>query len=132
MRISEVYAGAFFKAGDFLDPRFFVIERVECQAFKDGSKPVLFLRGEARQVVLNKSNSMALRDVLGDDTVAWHGRHIRIYSAPTFFQGQSVKGLRVEVIDHQDAVTPPANSPHGKPQSQIPKPFNPPPIDYSN
>ena len=132
MRISEVYAAAFYKAEDFSDPRDFAIERVECQAFKDGSKPVVFLHGETRQVVLNKSNSMVLRDALGDDTAAWHGKRIRIYSAPTFYQGQAVRGLRVEAIDPQNPVTRSVNSPQGTSQAQISNPFTPPSIDYGN
>ena len=48
-------------------------------------------------MVLNKTNARTIGDVYGDDTDAWVGAPIEVFSMKVDFQGRMVDGLRIRV-----------------------------------
>ena len=68
---------------------------VETIGEEKSSKPVLRFHGEQRGLVLNKVNSMEIASWYGDDTAAWTGQPVELYSTTTFFSGRQVPCIRV-------------------------------------
>jgi hypothetical protein len=100
MRISQTFASKYMKAGDLADGEMLAtIDRVvEEEVGKDKQvKPVLYLNGQQKGIVLNRTNAERLAHKLGDDTLEWRGKSIEIYSELVSFQGQKVEGLRVRI-----------------------------------
>jgi hypothetical protein len=65
-------------------------------------KPVLHLEGE-KPIVLNRTNFEAIEEALGD-TEKWGGHKVKVYCAPTRFQGKAVDGIRIVPIVAKPAV----------------------------
>jgi hypothetical protein len=97
MRISEAFSGNYLKATDLPQPRVLsmVTVTVETIGEEKSSKPVLRFHGEQRGLVLNKVNSMEIAAWYGDDTAAWTGQPVELYSTTTFFSGRQVPCIRV-------------------------------------
>lgn len=98
MKISEALSRKYFKGEDFRAPKVLVIESVQQENFNNRPKPVIRFRGEERRLVLNVTNSLSLSQAFGDETDAWQGRAIEVYSAPTTYQGKDVLGARVRPV----------------------------------
>ena len=49
-------------------------------------------------MVLNKTNSSVLAAAYGDDTAAWLGKGVEIWTEPTMFQGKVVAGIKVAPV----------------------------------
>lgn len=98
MKISEAYASSYLKAADTggreLDA---TIADCRLEDLGDETKPVLHFVGKDRGLVLNKTNATTLVDAYGDETDAWRGRRVVIYSSKTQFQGRMVDALRIRV-----------------------------------
>jgi hypothetical protein len=115
MKISELFPGKYFKAADFAKPRTLTVESVSLVQFDDGSKPAVRFQGEQRQLVLNKTNSFVLVAAWGDDTDAWRGKSVEIFTRPVFVSGRQVEGIAVEPLgadtDEQFAFDRPPENP---------------------
>jgi hypothetical protein len=59
-------------------------------------KPVLYFE-TGKPIVVNRTNFETLEDVFGDSD-NWPGHKVKVYCAPTSFQGKRVDGIRVEPI----------------------------------
>ena len=97
MKISEAFSGNYLKATDLPQPRVLsmVTVTVESIGEEKSSKPVLRFHGEQRGLVLNKVNSIEIAGWYGDDTAAWAGQPVELYSTTTFFSGRQVPCIRV-------------------------------------
>ena len=102
MRISEAYPSKYFKAAD-LGGKERTVKISGCfneelgQGSDKKTRPVLYFEGHKKGLVINKTNSIAISEIYGDETEAWIGRDIVIFSRPVEFQGRTVQGLRVRV-----------------------------------
>jgi hypothetical protein len=59
-------------------------------------KPVIYFES-GKPIVCNRTNFEAIEDAFGDSD-NWPGHKVKIYCAPTTFQGRRVDGVRVEPI----------------------------------
>ena len=110
MNINDMYPSAFLKASD-LQGRAIKVKIKDCsfQTMGDETKPVLSFHGKDKEMVLNKTNSMALASAFGPETESWKGKEIELFSMKVQFQGQLVDGLRVRPIaPANDVQAPPA------------------------
>jgi hypothetical protein len=113
MRISEAFSGNYLKATDLSTPRVMsmVTVTVETIGEEKSSKPVLRFHGEQRGLVLNKVNSIEIAGWYGDDTAAWVGQPVELYSTTTFFSGRQVPCIRVRRPAMQQPMQYPAPAP---------------------
>lgn len=93
-----------------------VIDRVEIEKFGDDKKPVLYFVGKEKGMVLNRTNSNTIRELLGTaETDAWHGHRIQLITAMVDFQGKRVPGIRVQAPMVPVAVAAPLPAPVAMP-----------------
>jgi hypothetical protein len=107
MRSSDAFPSTYLKSSDVKAKQLVAtISHVEMQLVGQGpdqkEKPVLHLEGH-KPIVLNRTNFEILEDAFGD-TDEWSGHKVKIYCAPTRFQGKAVDGIRVAPIVAKPAV----------------------------
>lgn len=97
MKVSEMYPSRWLAAADLKGQRLdVVVDRIEMEDLGEGtSKPVLYFRGKKKGLVLNKTNSIAIASVLGDDTTAWAGHTVTLFAQMVTFKGQTVPAIRL-------------------------------------
>lgn len=113
MKISSAFQSKYLKAADLPEGRdvFVKIDDVQMEVMETqgDEKPVLSFIGKKKTMVLNQTNANAISSVLGDDTEAWHGHSIALFTATTSYNGRTVPCLRVRVP--RPAATQPAPAP---------------------
>jgi hypothetical protein len=89
------------------------------------SKPVMYLKGHKKGVVLNRTNFRAIAKILGPEDAKWSGGEVTLYGTMIEFEGEPRDAIRVRPY------TPPkmtiqsgASVKPGGPNDDIP--FNPP------
>src|SRR5262245_15799362 len=98
MKISNSFQSKYFKTSELDGGEMIAtIDRcVEEEVGQDKTpKPVLYLKGHQKGIVLNRTNAERLAHWLGDDTLNWKGARIELYSEMVNYQGQRMEGLRV-------------------------------------
>ena len=88
-----------------------IIDRVEIEQIGNDHKPVVYFQGKEKGVVLNKTNSMSLAALFGSETDDWTGGHVEITTAPVFFQGKMVDGIRLNPLPSPGPAATPAPAP---------------------
>jgi hypothetical protein len=130
MKISEQFAGSYFKAQDLPRPRVLTIQDCTQAKMPEGeTKPALRFVGEQQQLILNKTNAFCLAEWFGDDTNGWNGRQIELYATTTSFGGRMVPAIRVRLPQQpapQPTVVPPQYPPQYQPPAPVPQPTPPP------
>ena len=115
MDMSEFTAGKYQKAADFEgeEPREVVIRAVKKEAVgqKQELKPVVYLQGEDRGIILNKTNSKMLVALLGKESNGWVGQRVMLAVQLVDFQGESVWGFRFAPIKRKPVKPAPAAVP---------------------
>lgn len=90
------YLGAWDLKGRDVDV---TIVKVEARTLKNkqGSnrKPVIFVKGSDRGVVINKTNGKTIAAIYGKDTTKWVGKRITLYATTTSAGGETVDCIRV-------------------------------------
>jgi len=116
MKMSEMYPSKFMSKDDVPQPITAVIQSVTREEVKgdngDELKNVVHFRGEVKSLILNKGNALILSEAYGDDSTAWHGRPVEVYTDPgVMFAGKRVGGIRLRIpTGATQAVTvPPSN-----------------------
>lgn len=109
MKASEMFPGNFLKAADLQGRRVVVtIDHVSMEDLGSEKKPVLWLKGKDKGLVLNKTNTNAIADILSDDeTDNWKGHRITLVPSKTDFQGKRVDCVRVDVATNSKPAPPP-------------------------
>jgi hypothetical protein len=132
MKISEAFSGSYLKAADLPTPRTLVISAVVTETIGEekSTKPVVRFHGEQRGLVLNKVNGMELAGWYGDDTTAWAGQSVELYSTTTFFSGRQVPCIRVRrpAVQYQQPVQQAPQQLYTQPQYQLQQPAQPQPL----
>jgi hypothetical protein len=88
------------------------IESIEVQEFEDDSgkknKLVLFFKDKEKSLVLNKTNATTISHVLGDDSDAWIGKNIILFSTKVSFGDKMVDAIRVNMpLEEAEGDSPP-------------------------
>jgi hypothetical protein len=99
MRTSDVFKSKYLKSADVkAKPLVAVISYLAFESVGQDKrqKPVLYFE-TGKPIVVNRTNFETLEDVFGDSD-NWPGHKVKVYCAPTSFQGKRVDGIRVEPI----------------------------------
>lgn len=73
------------------------IDHVEMEKVGDDTKPVLYFVGKEKGLVLNKTNTNALIDILGtDESDEWIGAKVVLYTTMVDYQGKRVPAIRID------------------------------------
>ena len=73
------------------------IERIEVEKVGEDTKPVLYFAGKDKGLVLNRTNSNTIIDLLGTpETEEWIGCRILLYVTKVEFQGKRVPAIRID------------------------------------
>jgi hypothetical protein len=99
MRSSDIFQSKFLKSADVkAKPLVAVISYCAFESVGQDKKekPVIYFES-GKPIVCNRTNFEAIEDAFGDSD-NWPGHKVKIYCAPTTFQGRRVDGVRVEPI----------------------------------
>lgn len=100
MNVNDAFPSKHLKASDLKGSVVPVtISHVEIEEIgqKKDRKPVLYFSGKDKGLVLNKTNSKRIADLLGSpETDDWAGQRIALYPSETEFQGDTVECIRVK------------------------------------
>jgi len=88
MNINDAFPSKYVKASD-LQNMAHLVEIAGCQMEEigDDNRPVLYLVGKPKGVVLNKTRGSVLSDAFGPETMGWVGQKIEIYPDTTMYKG---------------------------------------------
>ena len=101
--INDAFPSNYLKASDLKGTQAVVtIDRVD---FEEGGrdkeeKPVIYFVGKTKGVVLNKTNSRKITEIIGSAmTEEWQGHAIVLYPTETEFAGEMVECIRVKAVN---------------------------------
>jgi hypothetical protein len=100
MRTTDVFSSKYLKSTDVkTKPKIAVISHLEIEEVGQDKKkkPVLHFEDGVKPMVANRTNFEELEVAFGDSD-EWPGQKVKIYCAPTSYQGKRVDGIRVEPI----------------------------------
>ena len=113
--IHDAFPSNYLKASDLKGTQpVVVIDRVEFEAVgrQKEMKPVLYLAGKEKGIVLNKTNATNISNLAGTpETNDWAGIRIRLYATHVEFQGEAVEAIRIKGAPPQAAAAPPPPPP---------------------
>lgn len=114
MNINGAFPSNYLKAADLQGRRALVtISHVTMEDIGDDHKPVLYFAGKEKGMVLNRTNANAIAEITGgEETEAWTGKAIVLFSTKVDFQGRRVDAIRVDrPAPGQAAAAPPPPPP---------------------
>ncbi len=116
MKISNAYPSEFLKAEDLQGGRYtMTISHVTMEKVSETeNKPVLHFHNAQKGMVLNKTNSMNVSILYGDETDTWTGKQIELFTTMVPFQGRNVPAIRITAPPGQPVQQQPA-MPDGRP-----------------
>jgi hypothetical protein len=100
MRSSDAFPSKYLKSSDVkAKQQIATISHLESEQVGQDKKekPVLYFEGDVKPMVCNRTNFETIEDAFGDSD-DWPGHKVKIYCAPTSYQGKRVDGIRVEPI----------------------------------
>lgn len=114
--IGDAFPSNYLKASDLKGSQPVVtIDRVEFEPVgrQKEMKPVLYLVGKEKGIVLNKTNASNITNLAGTpETDEWPGVRIRLYATNVEFQGESVEAIRIKAAPpHGNGAKPAAPPP---------------------
>lgn len=121
-KTTEMYPSRFLKASDFEDgDRALTIADLRTERIGQGSqaddKWVLFFQEEEKGLVLNKTNTIIIAKLYGDDTDNWVGKQVTLYATEVQFKDDMVDAIRVRSKPPRKPAKPtrPASGPVAQP-----------------
>jgi hypothetical protein len=125
MNIGAAFPGSYIKAADLQGRSVTVmISHVAMEEIGGDHKPVLYMHGKERGLVLNKTNASIIAEMHGWETDDWQAKPITLYPARVEFQGRIVDAVRVK-LEPQNAQRAAVNAPAAN--GSHPRPAQPPP-----
>jgi hypothetical protein len=109
MDINAVYPSRFVKAADLQGRTIRArISHVDLEDVSgDGEqKPVLYLAGKVKGLVLNRTNGQALAAELGPETEKWAGAEIELFPMKVSFQGRLTDAVRIRALKSEPGKLP--------------------------
>jgi hypothetical protein len=100
MRASDAFPSKYLKSSDVkAKQRIATISCLETEAVGQDKKkkPVLYFEDDVKPMVVNRTNFEELEAAFGDSD-DWAGCKVKIFCAPTSYQGKKVDGIRVAPI----------------------------------
>jgi hypothetical protein len=113
--IDAAFPSKYLKAADLGGREVVVqIDRVEIEPVgrQKEIKPVLYFAGKEKGLILNKTNSSKIKQIIGSpETDDWSGCKIKLYATETEFEGETVDTIRIKAAG-------PAEKPAPKPATE--------------
>ena len=104
MKITSAFPSRYLKAADIPSGRSIavavrevVMEGVESDHGPAEDKPVVYFEDKQKGLVLNRTNAAVISEAYGDETDAWPGKPLEIYTTQTEFRGRMVPCLRLRI-----------------------------------
>lgn len=103
MRVELMFPSKYLKEADLQGRKVKVtiakvqIDELQMTGGHKEKKPVVYLQGKEKMLVLNKTNALAIASLYGNDTDAWVGKQIVLRPAKDRFQGNMVACIRIDV-----------------------------------
>jgi len=104
VNITSAFPSRYLKAADIplgqsvtVTVRSVVSEGVESDHGPAEDKPVLYFMDKKKGLVLNRTNAAIVSEAYGDETDAWTGLPVEIYTTQTEFRGRMVPCLRLRI-----------------------------------
>jgi hypothetical protein len=98
--IHDSFPSNYLKASDLKGAQPIVtIDRIEFEPVgkQREMKPILYLVGKEKGIVLNKTNATQIATLAGTpDTDEWHGVRIKLFATHVEFQGETVEAIRIK------------------------------------
>lgn len=108
--VNEMFPSPYIRASDLGGQQPVVtIDRVAMEPVGQDRqmKPVLYFEGKSKGMVLNKTNSKKIAEIVGSaDTDNWSGVQIKLYATEVEFQGETMEGIRVRSPLAKEATRP--------------------------
>lgn len=100
MKVSDVMSNKYLAASDlggYEGGKEFTltIASVEKQDFDKGPKFIIMFQNAKKGLVANKTNTVRIAKLYGDETDGWIGKEITLYVDMADFQGRPVEAIRV-------------------------------------
>ncbi|MET4238554.1 hypothetical protein AB7Z32_23950 [Bradyrhizobium sp. 482_C4_N1_1] len=96
MNINEAFPSKYLSAADLQGrPATVRMGEVNSEVLDRETKLILSLQGKKKQMVLNKTNAMAIAELHGAETNDWYDKVIEIYATEVEFQGKMTDAIRV-------------------------------------
>ncbi len=100
MNRSQLFPSKYFSASDLPKPLDAVIEGSSVEKLNNpngnvDAKLVVRFTGQAKRLVINKTNYNAIADLHGDETEAWPGKPVQLYADMTNVGAKRVPCVRV-------------------------------------
>lgn len=112
MDASGLFPSRYLNAADVAAaPLHLSIAGLTVETMPDGTqKPVLSFNNQAKQLVLNKTNTAMLITLFGKETDHWYGQVVECYPDKVTMQGRIVDCIRIRqpVMPAQPPAVPPA------------------------
>ena len=122
MKVSDAFPSKWLRADDVGDrPIPVTIADVRQEEVGDDQRMVLYVEGQSRGIILNKTNANRIKELYGNDTDDWVGERVALYTELVSFQGKTTNSIRVREA--------PAAKGKSKGKSNGFTEDNPPPID---
>lgn len=103
MKVSDAFPSNYIAASDLDGNNVTVtMKSVELEKVGDDNKPVVYFKGKAKGLILNKTNAKNIATVYGDDMDDWEGQEIVLFPAMVDFQGKTVEAIRVRAPQPKD------------------------------
>jgi hypothetical protein len=100
MRTSDAFPSKYLKSSDVkAKQKITTISHLETETVGQDKreKPVLYFEDGVKPMVVNRTNFEELEAAFGDSD-DWPGHKVKIFCAPTSYQGRRVDGIRVAPI----------------------------------
>ena len=100
MKASDAFPSKYLKSSDVkTKQRIATISHLETETVGQDKKekPVLYFEDGVKPMVVNRTNFEELEAAFGDSD-EWPGHKVKVYCAPTQYQGKRVDGIRVQPI----------------------------------
>lgn len=100
MKVDDLFPSQYLKQSDVPRPLVGTIQSIKHEEIQDKGakkmKPILYITGAPKPLVLNRVNAQSIASIYGDDSNNWIGKPIEIYTDPTVMMGRDrVGGLRL-------------------------------------
>jgi hypothetical protein len=119
MNINEAFPSKYLSAADLQGrPATVRMGEVNREVLDREEKLILSLQGKKKQMVLNKTNAMAIAELHGAETNDWYDKVIEIYATEVEFQGRMTDAIRVRAPRRTETRSDQGAQPRREPQRE--------------
>ncbi len=113
MDIRNCFPSKYLEAKDFPQETPLAIAGIEINEVgqEKAARPVLKFAGQAKGMILNKTNAKTISNMYGFETDQWIGKPVTVYATDVEFQGEMKPALRIRTTPPTAATQIPQSAP---------------------